>query len=74
MCSSDLGVAKSKRQVGFLTMFTGVAVFIESNLSVLLDGLVVVALKGSHIGDLQPQLVGKTCFFVSSMDEKKHNI
>ncbi|QBJ63820.1 Na+/H+ antiporter NhaC family protein [Pseudoalteromonas sp. DL-6] len=33
------GVAKSKRQVGFLTMFTGVAVFIESNLSVLTSGI-----------------------------------
>ena len=33
------GVAKGKRQVGFLTMFTGVAVFIESNLSVLTSGI-----------------------------------
>ena len=28
------GVAKSKRPVGYLTMFSGIAVFIESNLSV----------------------------------------
>ncbi|MFC3031099.1 Na+/H+ antiporter NhaC family protein [Pseudoalteromonas fenneropenaei] len=34
------GVAKSKRQVGFLTMFTGMAVFIESNMSVLTSGIV----------------------------------
>ncbi|NCP65559.1 MAG: sodium:proton antiporter [Paraglaciecola sp.] len=34
-----LGVAKSKRQVGSLTMFTGIAVFIESNLSVLTAGI-----------------------------------
>ncbi len=33
------GIAKSKRQVGFLTMFTGIAVFIESNLSVLTSGI-----------------------------------
>lgn len=33
------GVAKSKRQVGGITMFTGVAVFIESNLSVLTAGI-----------------------------------
>ena len=33
------GIAKSKRQVGTLTMFTGVAVFIESNLSVLTAGI-----------------------------------
>ncbi|MGO2013160.1 MAG: Na+/H+ antiporter NhaC family protein [Pseudoalteromonas sp.] len=33
------GVAKSKRQVGFLTMFSGIAVFIESNLSVLTAGI-----------------------------------
>ncbi|MDB2330639.1 sodium:proton antiporter [Alteromonas sp.] len=33
------GVAKSKRQVGGLTMFTGIAVFIESNLSVLTAGI-----------------------------------
>ncbi|MEO2268381.1 Na+/H+ antiporter NhaC family protein [Pseudoalteromonas sp. YIC-656] len=33
------GVAKSKRQVGFLTMFSGIAVFIESNLSVLTSGI-----------------------------------
>ncbi|MEG3766670.1 Na+/H+ antiporter NhaC family protein [Alteromonas sp. 14N.309.X.WAT.G.H12] len=33
------GVAKSKRQVGSLTMFTGIAVFIESNLSVLTAGI-----------------------------------
>ncbi|WP_010362882.1 Na+/H+ antiporter NhaC family protein [Pseudoalteromonas citrea] len=34
------GVAKSKRQVGLLTMFTGTAVFIESNMSVLTSGIV----------------------------------
>ena len=33
------GIAKSKRQVGSLTMFTGIAVFIESNLSVLTAGI-----------------------------------
>jgi Na+/H+ antiporter NhaC len=33
------GVAKSKKQVGLLTMFTGVVVFIESNLSVLTSGI-----------------------------------
>ena len=33
------GVAKSKRQVGLLTMFTGIVVFIESNLSVLAAGI-----------------------------------
>jgi tetracycline resistance efflux pump len=33
------GIAKSKRQVGTLTMFTGIAVFIESNLSVLTAGI-----------------------------------
>ncbi|MBT0585970.1 Na+/H+ antiporter NhaC family protein [Alteromonas oceanisediminis] len=33
------GVARSKRQVGGLTFFTGVAVFIESNLSVLTAGI-----------------------------------
>jgi Na+/H+ antiporter NhaC len=33
------GIAKSKRQVGFLTMFTGIVVFIESNLSVLTAGI-----------------------------------
>ncbi|WP_340680113.1 Na+/H+ antiporter NhaC family protein [Paraglaciecola sp.] len=33
------GIAKSKRQVGALTMFTGIAVFIESNLSVLTAGI-----------------------------------
>jgi Na+/H+ antiporter NhaC len=33
------GVAKSKKQVGLLTMFTGVVVFIESNLSVLASGI-----------------------------------
>lgn len=33
------GVAKSRRQVGGLTMFTGIAVFIESNLSVLTAGI-----------------------------------
>ncbi|PCK31026.1 Na+/H+ antiporter NhaC family protein [Pseudoalteromonas piscicida] len=34
------GIAKSKRQVGLLTMFTGTAVFIESNMSVLTSGIV----------------------------------
>ncbi|WP_440053736.1 Na+/H+ antiporter NhaC family protein [Pseudoalteromonas sp. T1lg65] len=34
------GVAKSKKQVGLLTMFTGTAVFIESNMSVLTSGIV----------------------------------
>ncbi|MDP5030852.1 MAG: sodium:proton antiporter [Paraglaciecola sp.] len=33
------GIGKSKRQVGSLTMFTGIAVFIESNLSVLTAGI-----------------------------------
>lgn len=33
------GIAKSKKQVGSLTMFTGIAVFIESNLSVLTAGI-----------------------------------
>lgn len=33
------GVAKNKKQVGLLTMFTGVVVFIESNLSVLTSGI-----------------------------------
>ncbi len=33
------GIAKSRRQVGLLTMFTGIAVFIESNLSVLTSGI-----------------------------------
>jgi Na+/H+ antiporter NhaC len=33
------GVAKSKKQVGLLTMFTGAVVFIESNLSVLASGI-----------------------------------
>jgi|TARA_R110002126_G_scaffold35208_6_gene108610 Na+/H+ antiporter NhaC len=33
------GVAKNKKQVGSLTMFTGIAVFIESNLSVLTAGI-----------------------------------
>ena len=33
------GIAKSKRQVGSLTMFTGIVVFIESNLSVLTAGI-----------------------------------
>tara|TARA_Y100001956_G_scaffold37832_1_gene37177 strand:+ start:525 stop:1898 length:1374 start_codon:yes stop_codon:yes gene_type:complete len=36
----SLGVAKSKRQVGLLTMFTGTSVFIESNMSVLTSGIV----------------------------------
>ena len=33
------GVAKTRKQVGGLTMFTGIAVFIESNLSVLTAGI-----------------------------------
>ncbi len=33
------GVAKSKRQVGAVTMFTGIFIFIESNLSVLTAGI-----------------------------------
>jgi Na+/H+ antiporter NhaC len=33
------GVAKTKKQVGSLTMLTGIAVFIESNLSVLTAGI-----------------------------------
>lgn len=33
------GVARSRRQVGGLTMATGIAVFIESNLSVLTSGI-----------------------------------
>jgi tetracycline resistance efflux pump len=33
------GVAKSRRQVGLITMFTGIVVFIESNLSVLASGI-----------------------------------
>lgn len=33
------GVAKSKKQVGMVTMFTGLVVFIESNLSVLTAGI-----------------------------------
>lgn len=33
------GVAKGKKQVGLLTMFTGIVVFIESNLSVLASGI-----------------------------------
>lgn len=33
------GVAKNKKQVGLLTMFTGIVVFIESNLSVLASGI-----------------------------------
>ncbi|KZN60489.1 sodium:proton antiporter [Pseudoalteromonas luteoviolacea CPMOR-1] len=36
----NIGVAKSKKQVGLLTMFTGTAVFIESNMSVLTAGIV----------------------------------
>jgi Na+/H+ antiporter NhaC len=34
-----LGIAKTRQQVGGLTMFTGVAVFVESNLSVLTSGI-----------------------------------
>ncbi|MCF2946764.1 sodium:proton antiporter [Paraglaciecola aquimarina] len=33
------GIANSKKRVGLLTMFTGVVVFIESNLSVLASGI-----------------------------------
>lgn len=33
------GIAKSKRRAGGVTMFTGIAVFIESNLSVLTAGI-----------------------------------
>jgi len=33
------GIAKSKRQVGTVTMFTGMVIFIESNLSVLTAGI-----------------------------------
>lgn len=33
------GIAKSRRQVGGLTMFTGIIIFIESNLSVLTAGI-----------------------------------
>ncbi len=33
------GLAKSKRQVGAVTMFTGMVIFIESNLSVLTAGI-----------------------------------
>jgi len=33
------GIAKSKRQVGAVTMFTGMVIFIESNLSVLTAGI-----------------------------------
>ncbi len=33
------GIAKSKRQVGSVTMFTGLVIFIESNLSVLTAGI-----------------------------------
>jgi Na+/H+ antiporter NhaC len=33
------GVAKSRKQVGLLTMFTGIVIFIESNLSVLTSGI-----------------------------------
>ncbi|WP_395340434.1 Na+/H+ antiporter NhaC family protein [Ningiella sp. W23] len=33
------GIAKTKKRVGSITMFTGVAVFIESNLSVLTAGI-----------------------------------
>jgi Na+/H+ antiporter NhaC len=34
-----LGIAKTRQHVGGLTMFTGVAVFVESNLSVLTSGI-----------------------------------
>ena len=33
------GIAKSKKQVGLVTMFTGVVIFLESNLSVLTSGI-----------------------------------
>jgi len=33
------GIAKSKRQVGMVTMFTGLFIFIESNLSILTSGI-----------------------------------
>ena len=33
------GIAKSKRQVGVVTMFTGMVIFVESNLSVLTAGI-----------------------------------
>lgn len=33
------GIAKSKRQVGTVTMFTGIVIFIESNLSILTAGI-----------------------------------
>ena len=36
---TNKGIARSKRQVGSLTMLTGIAVFIESNLSVLTSGI-----------------------------------
>ncbi|MDK2596449.1 Na+/H+ antiporter NhaC family protein [Pseudoalteromonas obscura] len=36
----QVGVARNKKQVGLLTMFTGTAVFIESNMSVLTSGIV----------------------------------
>ncbi len=36
---ANKGIAKSKRQVGGLTMFTGMVIFIESNLSVLTAGI-----------------------------------
>ncbi|MBQ4814453.1 sodium:proton antiporter [Pseudoalteromonas luteoviolacea] len=36
----NIGVAKNKKQVGLLTMFTGTAVFIESNMSVLTSGII----------------------------------
>ncbi|MCH1414444.1 MAG: sodium:proton antiporter [Glaciecola sp.] len=35
----DLGIAKTRQHVGGLTMFTGIAVFVESNLSVLSSGI-----------------------------------
>ncbi|ESP93092.1 MULTISPECIES: Na+/H+ antiporter NhaC family protein [Pseudoalteromonas] len=37
---TQVGVARNKKQVGLLTMFTGTAVFIESNMSVLTSGIV----------------------------------
>ncbi|KZN42132.1 Na+/H+ antiporter NhaC family protein [Pseudoalteromonas luteoviolacea] len=36
----SIGVARNKKQVGLLTMFTGTVVFIESNMSVLTSGIV----------------------------------
>ncbi len=35
----QLGIAKTRQHVGGITMFTGIAVFVESNLSVLTSGI-----------------------------------